>query len=157
MQVRVLSHTGFEAHPLVPLTWNSENFASALVNLRLDYAYSALYNTSWGNMLKLQWVQNSLVHIVKYTKRVEHIYNLLHQLHWLRSTLYQLHGDDTGQWEVPMPQPEREDILAKLGYAQKFSTLSMLRKALCHSYGSWSCKYCHITWIITWCDNTCIR
>jgi hypothetical protein len=57
--------------------------ASALVNSRLDYANSVLYNTSSGNMLKLQRVQNALARVVTYTKRVEHIHPVLHQLHWL--------------------------------------------------------------------------
>jgi hypothetical protein len=57
--------------------------ASALVNSRLDYANSVLYNTSLGNMSKLQQVQNSLARVVTYTKRAEHIHPVLRQLHWL--------------------------------------------------------------------------
>jgi len=61
----------------------AKTVASALVNSRLDYANSVLYNTSSVNMLKLQRVQNSLARVVTYTKRVEHIHPVLHQLHWL--------------------------------------------------------------------------
>jgi len=73
--VRVLSHAGFEAHPTV---------ASALVNSRLDCANSVMqaYDTSSVNMLKLQRVQNSPARVVTYTKRVERIHPVLHQLHW---------------------------------------------------------------------------
>jgi len=55
--------------------------ASALVNSRLDYANSVLYNTSSVDMLKLQRVQKSLVRVVTCTKRVEHIHPVLHQLY----------------------------------------------------------------------------
>jgi hypothetical protein len=82
MQIRILSHTGFEAHPFVPI-YRSKTVASALVNSRLDYANSVLCNTSSGNMSKLQRVQNSLARVVTYTKRAEHIHPVLHQLHWL--------------------------------------------------------------------------
>jgi len=53
------------------------------VNSQLDYANSVLYNTSSVNVLKLQRVQYSLARAVTYTKRVEHIHPVLHQLHWL--------------------------------------------------------------------------
>jgi hypothetical protein len=56
--------------------------AAALVNSRLDYAHSVLYNTSSGNVLKLQRVQNSLARVITYTKRFRHL-PVLHQLHWL--------------------------------------------------------------------------
>jgi len=59
MQVRVLSHTGFEAHPLITFHRHSKNIiTSALVNSWLDYTNSLMYNTSSVNMLKLQRVQN---------------------------------------------------------------------------------------------------
>jgi len=61
----------------------AKTVASALVNSRLDYISSVLYNTSSVNMLKLQRVQNSFAHVVTYTKRVEYIHSVLHQLHWL--------------------------------------------------------------------------
>ena len=61
----------------------AKTVAAALVNSRLDYANSVLYNTSSGNVLKLQRVQNSLARVVTYTKRCEHIHPVLHQLHWL--------------------------------------------------------------------------
>jgi len=53
---------------------------------RLNYANSVLYNTSSGNILKLQQVQkvqNLLVLVVTYIKRAEYIHAVLHQLHWL--------------------------------------------------------------------------
>ena len=34
-------------------------------------------------MLKLQRVQYSLARVVTYTKRIDHIHHVLHQLHWL--------------------------------------------------------------------------
>ena len=61
----------------------AKTVAAALVNLRLDYANSVLYNTSSGNVLKLQRVQNSLARVVTYTKRFEHIHPVLRQLPWL--------------------------------------------------------------------------
>ncbi len=61
----------------------AKTVASALVNSRLDYANSVLYNTSSGNLSKLQRVQNSLARVVTYTKRAEHIHPVLHHLHWL--------------------------------------------------------------------------
>jgi len=67
----------------------AKTVASALVNSRLHYANSILYNTSSVNMLKLQRVQNSLARVVTYKKRVEHIHPVLHQLHTgFRSTKY---------------------------------------------------------------------
>jgi len=54
MQVRILLHTCFEAHSLIPFHRHGETVASAFVNSRLDYANSVLYNTSSVNMLKLQ-------------------------------------------------------------------------------------------------------
>jgi len=61
----------------------AKTVASALVNSRLDYANSVLYNTSSVNMLKLQRIQNSLARVVTYTQHVDHIHPVLHQLHWL--------------------------------------------------------------------------
>ena len=61
----------------------AKTVASALVNSQIDYANSVLYNTSSGNMLKLQRVQNLLACVVTCTKRVEHIHPVLYQLHWL--------------------------------------------------------------------------
>ena len=83
MSVRILSHTSFEAHPLVPICRHGKNCGICVGKYRLDYANSLLYNTSSGNMLKLQRVQNSLARVVTYTKRVEYIHPALHQLHWL--------------------------------------------------------------------------
>jgi len=60
----------------------AKTLESALVNSRLDCANSVLYSTSSVNMLKLQRVQNSLARVVTYTKRVERIHPVLHQLHW---------------------------------------------------------------------------
>jgi len=61
----------------------AKTVASALVNSRLDYANSVLYDTSSVNMLKLQRVQKSLARVVTYMKCIEHIHPVLHQLHWL--------------------------------------------------------------------------
>jgi len=83
MQVRVLSHTGFEAHSLIPFNRHGENGCICVGEFAIiDYANSLLY-TSSVNMLKLQRVQKSLARVVTYTKRVEHIHPVLHQLHWL--------------------------------------------------------------------------
>jgi len=83
IQVCVFSYTDFEAHPLIPFHRHGETVASALVNWRLDYANSVMYNTSSANMLKRQTVQNSLARVVTYTKRVEHIHPVRRQLQCL--------------------------------------------------------------------------
>ena len=74
----------------------AKTVASALVNSRLDYTKSVLYNTSSGNMSKLQRVQNSLARVVTYTKSVEHIHPALHQTLASDQLPYQLQGGDTG-------------------------------------------------------------
>jgi len=77
-------HTRALKHIRSSLSTNmAKTVASALVNSRLDYANSVLHNTSSVNMLILKRVQNSLARVVTYTKRVEHIHPVLHQLHWL--------------------------------------------------------------------------
>jgi len=82
------SPSGIEAHPFeMAIT-----IGSALVNSRLDYANSELYDTSSGNMLKLQRVTNSLVRVVTYTKHAKHI----HPVPLASDQLpYQLQGGDT--------------------------------------------------------------
>jgi len=56
--------------------------ACGLVNLRLDYTNSVLYNTSASNIAKLH-AQNALARVVSSTRRTEHIRSVQQQLHWL--------------------------------------------------------------------------
>ena len=58
-------------------------YACALVNSRLDYANTVLYDTSAANIAKLQRVQNALARVVTLKKRTVHIRPVLEDLHWL--------------------------------------------------------------------------
>ena len=61
----------------------SNTVACSIVTSRLDYCNSLLWNTSTGNIKKLQRVQNSLARVVAGTKRRDHITPVLQELHWL--------------------------------------------------------------------------
>jgi len=76
---------GITETPSLPIVYVTivSSLSQVLVNSRLDYANSVLYNTRSVNKLKLQRVQNSLARVVSYTNSVEHIHPVLHQLHWL--------------------------------------------------------------------------
>ena len=57
--------------------------AAYVVTSRLDYCNSLLYNTSQGNLTKLQRVQNNLARVVAGSRRRDHIMPVLFDLHWL--------------------------------------------------------------------------
>jgi hypothetical protein len=57
--------------------------ATALIQSRLDYSNSLLYNTSASNLHKLQMVQNSLARTVTRSSFLVHSIQLMSNLHWL--------------------------------------------------------------------------
>ena len=57
--------------------------ACALVQSRVDYAYSLYTGMSSVNFDKLQLVQNILARVVTLTKKLDHIQPSLKRLHWL--------------------------------------------------------------------------
>ncbi|KAF7649949.1 hypothetical protein LDENG_00133530, partial [Lucifuga dentata] len=68
--------------------WPSLSFTStktlihAFVTSRIDDCNSVLYSLTHKTINKLQYVQNSAVHLLTNTHRREHITPLLHDLHW---------------------------------------------------------------------------
>ena len=57
--------------------------ACSIVATRLDYCNSLLHGSSYGNITKLQRVQNSLARVVLQAPRLTHAAPLLKSLHWL--------------------------------------------------------------------------
>ena len=57
--------------------------ATAVVSTRLDYCNSLLYDTSHGNIKKLQRVQNTLARLITGSSSRCHITPILADLHWL--------------------------------------------------------------------------
>ena len=57
--------------------------ACSMVATRLDYCNSLLHGSSYGNITKLQRVQNSLARVVLQAPRLTHAAPLLKSLHWL--------------------------------------------------------------------------
>ena len=60
--------------------------ACSVVNIKLDYCNSLLYDTSKKNFDKLQRIQNHLARVVSGTARRDHIRPVLKALHWLPVT-----------------------------------------------------------------------
>ena len=61
----------------------AKTLATALVNSRLDYCNSLLYNISSCDLSKLQRVQNSLARVICKASRFSSSRPLLKKLHWL--------------------------------------------------------------------------
>jgi len=61
----------------------ANTMACSIVSTRLDYCNSLLYETSKGNIQRLQRIQNALARVVCGTRKRDHIKPVLRDLHWL--------------------------------------------------------------------------
>jgi len=59
------------------------SLATAMIQSRLDYANSVLYNTSAGNINKLQRIQNTLARTIFQGQHDLPVADLIQNLHWL--------------------------------------------------------------------------
>jgi len=114
----------------------AKTVASALVNSRLNYANSVLYNISSVNMLKLQWFENSLARVVIYTKRVEHIHLYVINCTGFRSTTRLRHWRiKYGQWEVQHLASHKWYPLSRPGRLSANRNINAFRTHPCRTPG----------------------